>query len=168
MNTFIKAGILLGLLNTAGCRISYRMSDASVPEDAKSASVALFVSNAPLANPNLSLQLTEGLKDVIQNQSRLFIVNEKADVQFAGTITGYEIRPVAIQGNETAALNRLTVTLQVEYVNIHDDKKSFRQSFTRFTDFQSDQEITAVEDQLNAELVKQLAQDIFDKAFSNW
>ena len=102
------------LIALAGCRISYKLTDASVPEDAKSASVAMFVNSAPLANPNLSLQLTEGLKDVIQNQSRLYIVNSQAQLQFAGSITGYTIRPVAIQGDETAGLNRLTVTLQVE------------------------------------------------------
>jgi hypothetical protein len=89
-------------------------------------------------------------------------------LQFAANITGYDIRPMAIQGNETAALNRLTVTVQVDYTNTLDTKKSFRQNFTRFTDFPSDKELNSVEDQLNAEIVKQITQDIFDKAFSNW
>ncbi|MFI5205095.1 MAG: LPS assembly lipoprotein LptE [Flavobacteriales bacterium] len=159
--------MLLALLMD-GCRVSYKLSDASVPEDAKSASVAMFINSAPLANPNLSQLLTEGLKDVIQNQSRLFIINSQAHLQFAGNITAYDIRPVAIQGDETAGLNRLTVTLQVEYTNTLDEKKSFRQNFTRFSDFPSDKELNSVEDQLNAEIVKQLTQDIFDKAFSNW
>jgi hypothetical protein len=170
VNKLIKIAFIFLTLTTAlvACRVSYKLTDASVPEDAKSASVAMFANNAPLANPNLAQLLTEGLKDIIQNQSRLFIVNNNAHLQFAANITGYDIRPMAIQGNETAALNRLTVTVQVDYTNTLDTKKSFRQNFTRFTDFPSDKELNSVEDQLNAEIVKQITQDIFDKAFSNW
>lgn len=130
--------------------------------------MTLFVNNAPLASPNLPLKITESLKDLIQGQSKLFITSGTGDLQFSGTITGYDIRPVAVQANETAALNRLSITVQVSYINKYDEKKSFQQNFTRFADFDSSREITSVEDQLMDEINKQLVQDIFDRAFSSW
>lgn len=150
------------------CKINYSFTGADIPEEAKSASVTMFVNNAPLASPNLPLKITESLKDLIQGQSRLFITSGTGDLQFSGTITGYDVRPVAVQANETAALNRLSITVQVSYINKFDDKKSFQQNFTRFADFDSSREITSVEDQLMDEINKQLVQDIFDRAFSAW
>lgn len=155
-------------LCSGSCKIKYSFSGADIPENAKTASVELFVSNAGLANPNLPIKITEKLKDQILSQTKLLLVREGADLQFSGVITGYDIRPVAVQTNETAGLNRLTITVQVNYVNKFDEKKSYTQNFSRFADYDSAQELSSVEDQLMDDINKQLVQDMFDKAFSNW
>ena len=158
---FIVAGF-------SGCKIGYSFTGADIPEQAKSVSVGMFVSNAALASPNLPLKITEKLKDQILAQTKLFIVSSSGDLQFTGTITGYDIKPMAVQANETAGLNRLTISVQAIYTNKYDDKKSYTQTFSRFADYDSAKELSSVEDQLMDEINKQLVQDIFDKAFSNW
>jgi len=152
----------------SSCKFKYSFSGADIPESAKTASVELFVSNAGLANPNLPLKITERLKDQILSQTKLLLVREGADLQFSGVITGYDIRPVAVQANETAGLNRLTITVQVTYINKFDEKKNYVQTFSRFADYDSALELSSVEDQLMDDINKQLVQDMFDKAFSNW
>ena len=52
-----------------------------------------------------------------------------------GSITGYAVQAEAIQGNQTAALNRLTITVEVKFTNKIDEKQNFEQSFARFEDY---------------------------------
>jgi len=126
------------------------------------------VNNAALAHPNTGQLFTESLKDVLMNQTRLSLVPSKGDLTYEGSITAYEVRPVAITGNETASLNRLTITVQVKYVNTKNEKKNFEQSFTRFADFESSSELSSIEENLIRQINDQLVQDIFDKSLSNW
>jgi hypothetical protein len=155
-------------LSSGSCRIHYGFSEGEVPPEAKTASVDLFVSNAGLANPNLPLKITEKLKDQILSQTKLLLVRENADLKFSGVITGYDIKPMAVQTTEIAGLNRLTITIQATYVNKFDEKRNYTQTFSRFADYDSSKELTSVEDQLMDDINKQLVQDMFDKAFSNW
>jgi hypothetical protein len=62
----------------------------------------------------------------------------------------------------------LTITVQIDFVNKKNPKASFKQSFSRFSDFAATQALQNVENQLIEEIGKQLADDIFNKAFVNW
>ena len=150
------------------CSVKYSFTGTSIDPNIKSVSIAYFESFAPLAKPTLSQVFTEALKDRFIQQTNLSLVKNKGDIQFSGRITGYETRPVAIQGNETAALNRLTITVEVEFVNTQDETKNFKQSFSRFEDYSSNQALSAVEDNLIEEINEQLIQDIFNKSVSDW
>jgi hypothetical protein len=137
--------------------------------DAKTVSVTYFQSNAPLAKPTYSPALTEALKDILVSQSSLNLVSSGADLQFEGSVTEYAISPQAIQsGIDQAALNRLTITVSVKFVNNKDEKKNFESSFTRYADYPSSQNIDAVESSLIKTINDQLVQDIFNKALINW
>ncbi len=157
---------LIFVLNS--CSVKYSFTGTSIDPNIKSVSIAYFESFAPLAKPTLSQVFTEALKDRFIQQTNLSLVKNKGDIQFSGRITGYETRPVAIQGNETAALNRLTITVEVEFVNTQDETKNFKQSFSRFEDYSSNQALSAVEDNLIEEINEQLIQDIFNKSVSDW
>jgi len=78
------------------------------------------------------------------------------------------VQPVAIQSNETAALNRLTITVKVVYINTLDEKKNKDLTVTRFADYESSSELSAVESELLATISEQLAQDIFDRTLGDW
>jgi len=158
---FISVGIY-------SCKVNYSFTGASIAEDVKTVSVKTFQSYAPLANANLTQSFTEALKDVFISQTNLDLVTRNGDLQFEGAITGYEITSVAIQGNETAALNRLTVTVKVKFTNTKDSKQDFESSFSRFADYESSLNIASIEDELIKDINDQLTQDIFNKSVSNW
>jgi len=160
--------VVLGLLVLAGCKVKYTLSGQSIPADAKTVSVAYFVNKAPLASPTFSQQFTEELKTKFQRETRLLLSPSGGDLEFEGAVTGYSVSPQAVQGNETAALNRLTVTVSVTYVNNLDDTQNFTTSFSRFADFPSSSSLTSVEGQLTPVIMEQLTQDIFNRAFINW
>jgi hypothetical protein len=112
--------------------------------------------------------LTEALKTKIQSQSNLAITGSGADLSFEGEITQYFTQPIAIQGDQTAALNRLTITINVRYTDRFDEKQNFEQSFSRYLDYSSSKNLSEVESDLVSQISDLLVEDIFNKAFVNW
>ena len=166
----IKAKIAVLALALAllcqGCGI-YSFSGASIPAEAKTVSVDYFPNHAQLVNPLLSDNLTTALRDAMTSQTTLDMVETGGDLAFEGEITDYRTSPVAITG-QTAAMNRLTVTVKVRFSNSIDDTKDFEQTFSRYEDYPSDQDLNSVQESLTATIVEQLVEDIFNKALVNW
>ena len=116
----------------------------------------------------LSQVFTEQLKDMFVEQTNLILVEEKGDLSFSGYISKYEITPIAIKANETAAQNRLTITIQATYKNSFNNTNSFDQTFKRYRDYNSSENISDIEADLIEEITNELAEDIFNKALINW
>ncbi len=146
----------------------YSFSGASIPPEAKTVSVAYFPNYAQLVNPTLSNDFSTALRDAMMNQTPLDMVEEGGDLAFEGEITDYRTTPVAITASQTAAMNRLTITVKVRYSNRFDDTKDFEQSFSHYEDYPSDQDLNAVQDNLTAVIIEALVEDIFNKALVNW
>ena len=163
-----KIIVILICIVATSCKVNYSFTGASIPEDVKTVPVQTFQSYAPLANANLSQTFTEDLKDKFISQTNLDLVAKNGDLQFEGSITGYNVTSVAIQGNETAALNRLTITVKAKFTNTKDKELSFETSFSRYSDYESSQNLASIEDELIKDINDQLTQDIFNKAVSNW
>jgi len=166
-----KQILLLGsfvLVLISGCKINYSFSGASVPVEAKTVSVDYFQNNASLAPPTISQTFTEALRDKLSSQTRLGLVNKGGDLAFEGSIIGYATSPIAIQSSDQAALNRLTITVNVKYTCSFDEKKNFEQSFSRFSDYSSTSSLATVEDDLIKDINQQIVQDIFNRALNDW
>ena len=131
-------------------------------------SVDFFPTYASLASPTLSQSFTEALRDIFQSQSQYQVINKNGTIQLTGSITGYNVKPIAIQSSEVAASNRLTITVSVKYADSLNEEKDFEQNFTRFADFDADQSLSAVEDALIEEINEQLVQDIFNRTLGDW
>ncbi len=155
------------LLIISGCHI-YSFTGASIAPDIKTVSIQYFPNNAPLIQPNLSQIFTEKLKDKFVSQTSLSLINKNGDLNFEGSITNYTIQPVAIQANNIAAQNRLTITVNVKFTNKKSEKQNFESSFTRFSQYESSQSFTSVEDALIKDVTDQLVGDVFNKAVVNW
>ena len=150
-----------------GCGV-YSFSGASIPAEAKTVSVQYFPNHAQLVNPLLSNNFTNALRDAMTNQTTLDMVESGGDIAFEGEITDYKTTPVAITSGQTAAMNRLTVTVKVRFSNRIDDTKNFESSFSRYEDYPSDQDLNAVQESLTSTIIDALVEDIFNKALVNW
>lgn len=149
-----------------GCGI-YTFSGASIPAEAKTVSVDYFPNHAQLVNPMLSNDFTNALRDAMTNQTTLDMVESGGDIAFEGEITDYRTMPVAITG-QTAAMNRLTITVKVRFSNRFDETKDFEQSFSHYEDYPSNQDLNAVQGGLTPVIIDALVEDIFNKALVNW
>lgn len=156
-------------LTLAGCRLSVSLTGGNIDPRAKTVYVQTFANNSSLVNPTLSQEFTTALKNKIQNQTPLTIINNgNGDYNLEGEIVNYTITPIAIQGNDAAAMNRLTITVRVRYSNIFDDTQDFDQTFSRYADYNSSENFTAIESNLVNDINDALTEDIFNKAFVNW
>ena len=163
----IAAVVLALALICQACGI-YSFSGASIPAEAKTVSVDYFPNHAQLVNPLLSNNFTNALRDAMTNQTTLDMVESGGDLAFEGEITDYKTNPVAITSGQTAAMNRLTITVKVRFSNRIDDSKDFEQTFSRYEDYPSDQDLNSVQESLTSTIIEQLVEDIFNKALVNW
>lgn len=159
--------VLLLTLMTYSCGI-YSFTGASIPAEAKTISVQYFQNNAQLVNPLLSNTITTTLNDFFVNQTTLRSVAQNGDLSIEGEIIDYITAPVAITGNQTAALNRLTITVNVRFFNKYDESKNFEQKFSQYEDYPSNQDLNTVQESLVETIVNNLCIDIFNKAVVNW
>ena len=152
------------------CRVSYSFTGASIPIEAKTFSVKRFENMASTVNPLLSNTLTDQLYMRLNSSTSLSSSPLDADIAFEGTITNYNVSPIAIQGGEAtvAAQNRLTIGVKVKFQNRYDSKTNFDSSFSQYADFDASKDFTGIEQSLVDEIVEKLVTDIFNKALVNW
>lgn len=146
----------------------YTFKDASFPPDLKTFEVAYFPNQAELVNPALSQQFTEALKDKILRESNLNLVSENGHVAFSGAITEYSVTPVAATSGETVSLNRLKIVVKVDFKNNQEEKGSWTSAFSRFVDYSSSLNFSTNENSFVEEIIAQVVDDVFKKAFVNW
>jgi len=159
---FVFASILL-----VSCGI-YSFTGASISPDAETVSIGYFQNNASMVQPTLSNSMTEKLKDKFISQTNLSLTDVSGDLKFEGEITGYKVKPIAIQANETAAQNRLTISVKVTFTNTLDENQNYSQSFSHYADFDSSQDLSSIETELIEQIVEVLSENIFNKAVANW
>jgi hypothetical protein len=150
-----------------GCKV-YSFTGASVSPDIKTVNVVNFNNQSENGNTAISQNLTDQLKDKFISETNLTMVSSGGDIEFHGTVTGYSIHGQAPTGEQTTAINRLTITVKVDYFNRHNEKENWSQSFSRYGDYESTKNLVDVEQQLYSDINSQLAEDIFNKAFVNW
>lgn len=162
--------LLIGSFFLAGfgsCGV-YKFSGASIPPEAVSLSIAQFDNRAAVVVPQLSQVLSDRMRDKFLAESRLRLQNSNADLSFEGSIVDYSVVPAAVAAGETTSLSRLSIAVQVRYTNRFRAADSWEQRFVRYADFDASLDLRQVEDQLNQEIVRQLVDDIFNRAFVNW
>ena len=159
--------LIIFLMNIQGCGI-YSFSGTSIPNEANTICVYYIDNKAPLVEPNLSNNLTEMLKTKCLNETNLILTDKNGDINFSGKIIDYKVEPVAIQNNETAAKNRLTITVEIIYDNKIDDSQNFNKIFSHYEDFDSNKNFYTEEALLNNIIIENLIDDIFNSALVNW
>ena len=133
----------------------------------KSVQVDYFQNNSTIGGAFLGASFTESLRDIMQSQTKLNLVDNKGDVQISGSIKDYYISPVNIQaGSEAAAQNRLQMTVIINsYFSIQDSVGLSNTAFKAFVDYDSNTDFNSIEEELVENLNYQLTQDIFDRIF---
>jgi len=168
MNRIIYLAIVMFLVILQSCKVTYSFSGASTG-NLETASVQYFVDRSNLAPPNLPQFVTDELKDVIQRQTSLTLINGLAEANFEGEVRIYDgQRPVAISGDDVATLNRFTIAVKVKYSNSQDPDMNFEETFSQYQDYDSKRSFQDVESELSEDIIKQIIEDIFNRAFVNW
>ena len=167
----IVAVLLLFSLLSSCWPTSVSFNDkGSMPESWKTFSIKTLEINAANCPLSYSAALTEKLKDGIQNNTRLALNTRlgKGEVNIEGLISSYNVMPLAIQGNDNASQNRLTISVQFSIFVSEPKEDIINLTATRFADFSAATNLSTVESQLVEEISEQIVQDVINKLLSNW
>ncbi len=159
--------LVIGLLN--GCLISYKFNGASIDySKVKTISVSDFANNAALVYPPLAVNLTDGIKDLYQRQTRLEQVRRGGNLELEGEITGYQLTPMAVSADSYAAETKLTITIKVKFTNNIAPEESFEKTYSAYQTFDASQMLSDVQDELCTTMIAELAEQIYNDTVAKW
>lgn len=158
--------LLLGMAGIQGtCRVGTR--DVSIEPEAKTVKVNQIENRARYVNPQLTPKLTDKLRQKITNQTRLSQTNGEADYEISGVVTDYSVSTSGISDRQTSS-NNLNVTVHVVFSNRVKPERNFEADITRNFPFAASLSLQQAEAQLAEQLINNLADEIFNRIFSNW
>ena len=166
--------IVFGLLSfvlilLSSCAVSFKFNGANINyQTTHSISVADFPNNAPMVNPTLSNNLTEGIRDLYQRQTRLQVLRKGGDLELEGAIIGYEITQGAISVDSYASESKLTIRVQVHFTNNINPEESFDKTYSAFQTFDASKLLTDVQDELCAVMITEIAENIYNDTVAKW
>ncbi|NHM04479.1 LptE family protein [Flavobacterium celericrescens] len=153
------------LVNSCGV---YNFTGAK-PVDAKTFQVNYFQNNAELIEPGIERTFTLELQDIIQNQTNLNLVSQSGELLYEGEIVEYRITPMTATADQRAAQNRLTIAVNVRFVNKNKEDDNFEKRFSFYYDFDANQQL--VGSQLSSALdviFERITQDVFNESLAKW
>ena len=169
------AAFFAATVNT-GCGV-YSFADVSVPDSVKTVRVNLLENRARYVNPQLSPQLTDRLRQKIVNQTRLTQTNsDNVHWDVVGYVSDYSVSTSAISSGQAggtganrqaAVTNRLTVSVHLT-INNRLNNTTQDLDVSRSFDFDANLTLQAAEARLLDEIVRGVADDLFNRMFSNW
>ncbi len=160
--------IILIIFSFVSCSVKYSLSGASISPDIKTFTVEYITNQAPQKQPTLSDIFTEGLKAKFRNNAGLTMVSSNGDLQFDGAIIDYNTKHQGVTATQVAAQMRLTISISVNFVNVKEPSKNFKEKFSAYRDYDAQQSLNSVEDALIQEISKEIIDQIFMKAVANW
>lgn len=165
----LKYSFMLSLLTlVSGCG-AYSFTGISLSSETKTFQVNYFQNISALIEPGIERDFTLALQDVILNQTNLDLVKSNGDILYEGEIVEYRISPTTSTASNTAAQNRLTIGINVRFVNKDDEEADFEKRFSFFFDFEGSaqligsQKTTAIE-----EIFERITQDVVNASLANW
>jgi carbon monoxide dehydrogenase subunit G len=172
MITYKKISILLflsfsfNLLNS--CSV-YRFKDISPLDPAiKTVKINYIDYKARLLIPQLSPQLTERLRQKVNNQTKLTSVpGNDAHLDISGYVSQCTVTTSGIS-DQRASSNRLIISVHIDVKNRIDDTKSFDAEVSRNFDFSAGLSLEQAQARLLNDIVQNLSDEIFNRIFSNW
>lgn len=164
------------ILLFSSCSVKYSFTGTNINyELVKTFSVDNFFNDSGGGPANMEQRFTEALKEYYQRNTQLELIRSNGDLQFSGAISRYTLTPQnAVSSGDPnlpdrAGQMRLTINVDVEYINVTNEEENLKRTFTFFKDYDP-RSVTLldVENQLVEEIFEIIIQDIFTATVANW
>lgn len=166
--TFNILGGVFTMLLIVGCSISYKFTGTSINYDLiKTIQLDNVANRAPYGWAPMEAMFNNKLQDLYANQTRLKIVKRGGDLHIAGEITGYDQYNKSISADGFSSQVQLKMTVNIRFTNSKTNE-SWERQFSATTQYNSTQQLSAVQEQLVTEMVKDLTDQIFNATVADW
>jgi len=165
MTLIFKLIFPLFIMVFASC---YNFKGISLPVNIDTFYVEDFSLLSAEAPPDLNQLFAEGLRKKIREESRLTYSNDDANITFKGTVNKYKISYIAPEEGNTTSLNRLEISVKIEYQNNLNEDDSWTKTYSDFEDYDSTEDFQSIKDGLINVILDDMLERIFNDAFTNW
>ena len=166
LTKFIFVNILIISL-LSSCSF-YSFKGINIDESISTFYIKPYDNTALIVVPTLSQTFAERLKERIRRDTRLKFSDKNPNIEFVGTIVGYDISSEAPLSDGSSAFNRLTIRIKMEYINNLNEKENWSEEFSFFENFASNTNLNSVQNDIIKRISIKINEDIFNRAFGNW
>ena len=148
-----------------GC---YSFKGISIPADVKTfyvQKVKLTDFKAPPDTPELFM---DQFRQKVRSQSSLTWNDTDPHIEFDCTITGFNVSNEGNRSGNEVSLNKLTITISVNYINNNNEDDNWKKNFSFGIPFDPSQDLQEVQDGYIEDIFDQIAENVFNDAFTNW
>ena len=169
-NIRIKIYYIISAFLILGCG-SYSFTGASIPEGTETFQVNYFENDAgnnigSIFEPGLDRDFTLALQNILQNQTNLQLVSIDGDLIYEGEIIEYRVSPMTATSNLTASQNRLSVGINVRFINIKKEEDNFERRFSFYYDYPAEVQLLNVKSEAHNIIFERITQDIFNASLA--
>lgn len=165
----VRLFVLLFVITLSACAISYTLSGSSIDyAKTKTISIVDFNNVAELVHPPLAQEFTEKLRDKYVRQTRLQLLKANGDMHIEGEIVGYELTPMSISADTYSAETKLTVTINVRFVNKANPDEDFEKRYSGFRSFDSSRMLTEAQNDVLPLIIEDITDNIYNDTVARW
>ena len=164
--------VLIFLISLQSCG-NYSFTGASIPLGTETFQVNFFENDAgndlgSIFEPGLDRDFTSSLQNILQNQTNLQLVSQDGDLIYEGEIIEYRVSPMTATSELTAAQNRLTISVNVRFINIKNEEDDFENRFSFYYDYPAETQLINIKSEAHDIIFERLTQDIFNASLAKW
>lgn len=166
LNIAVSLSLFLLLV---GCTVSYKLNGSSI-DYATTKTIQLDdfpLRSAYVWSPMHSMFNNE-LSDVYSRQTKLRQVKRNGDLQLSGEITEYSQYNKSVSADGYSSQTQLKMTVNVRFVNNKKHSDDFERTFSATADYDSSQQLNAVQEDLVTQMIKDIVDQIFNATVANW
>ncbi len=169
--TFISGVISLCIFCMVlhACKVSYKFNGASI-DYAKTKTIQ--IDNFPIRSAYvwapMQSMFQNKITDIFASQTKLRQVKKNGDLQLAGEITGFDQFNKGISSDGYSSQVQLKMTVNVRFTNNKNHTEDFERQFSATTEYDASQQLTSVQEELVTQMVKDIAEQIFNATVANW
>lgn len=153
----------------ASCSISYKFNGSSINYDKiKSITIEDFPNRASYVYGPMAPAFNNKLSDVYAQQTKLRQVKRGGDLVLSGEIVSYDQLNKSVSADGYSAQTQLRMTVNVHFTNNTNHAEDFERQFSATREYDSSQQLTAVQDELMNQMVKDIVEQIFNATVANW
>ena len=165
--TWLTIVVLTACVLTA-CSVSYKFTGTSINYDLiKSIQIDNIANRAPYGWAPMEAMFNNKLQDRYANQTRLKLVKRNGDLHIAGEITGYDQYNKAISADGYSSQVQLKMTVNIRF-RTGKTNQSWEKQFSATTQYNSTQQLSAVQEQLVTEMISDITDQIFNATVADW
>jgi hypothetical protein len=158
------------MLMTA-CSVSYKFNGSSIDyTKVKTIAFETFPNrSAGFVWGPMESMFNTALQDIYMQQTRLQQVKRDGDLQLSGEITNYDAYNKGVGADGYSTMAELRMTVRVNFVNKSNTQENFEsRQFSSSREYDASQQLSAVQDDLVNQMVKDIVDQIFNATVANW